>query len=260
LQLPFGADVCKRAVDVGVPILIKLIESKETPEVICAQIKICPKLPKSVTEIAPVTAVTPVAGGVPEFITCPICKLGIEIVEDFIKTKQPIEKLQQQIEAFCASLPSFLRAACDNLENMGMEKLIELVQKETPEFVCGQIKMCGSSVQLVAMTPTPTPVQGFTCDMCNFVVGSALGWLESNATITSIEKALDAQCSKMGSWSQSVCEKFVDFTIHKLMDNLNNGDPSNKICVSVGACDGQSTRSINPEYVAFITEINKMQH
>jgi saposin len=250
LQLPFGSSVCERVVDVGLPIVINLIEQKETPEVVCKQLKLCDTTAASAVAVA--IAVPAPAKQIPTAITCPICKIVVKFVEDKITAKTPIEKIKTDLEEFCGTIPKYLRKPCDDAVEYGIDNLVALVEKETPEVVCQQLKLCSATRAIIVSS-------SFSCDMCTFVVGSAIGWVTQNSTIVSIEQFLDQSCSKMGSFSQSVCEKFVDFVIRKLMAQLNGDITANKICTQIGICTS-SARGVLPlpEYAEFAAEIKKL--
>ena len=121
--LPKYVKLCDSFIEFGIPKIIKFIEDYETPEIVCAQIRLCPQV-------------------VSVDITCDGCKFIAEIIENFALDEKTITEIEKNVEKICVMVPKYY-AVCDKIVKAYIPLIVKYIkEKETPEIICKQIGLC----------------------------------------------------------------------------------------------------------------------
>jgi hypothetical protein len=125
---------CNALVIAGVPTILAMLESKNTPTEICASISICgSRLSKHHVSAEP------------DPIQCETCHVIVRVVDAWLAQNKSKEAIERDLKTFCTFFLHKDRATCDTIANTDTEKLIEWIENnETPEKACGQdqLKYC----------------------------------------------------------------------------------------------------------------------
>jgi hypothetical protein len=84
----------------------------------------------------------------------------------------------------------------------------------------------------LAKPAAPSPE---TCALCELVAAIGDHYLESNATVTEVEKKLKGYCSLAGN-EQNLCVAFVDYVVPVLAKDAANAGTPTKLCTDFGLC------------------------
>jgi saposin len=112
------------------PEILQLLVNKEPPATICTQITLC-KSSKVAEPEAPAT------------VECALCEFVLAELEKLVVSNATEVKIINAIETVCNYLPSTYVSVCDDFISVyGPEILQNLVNKEDPNAVCGNIGVC----------------------------------------------------------------------------------------------------------------------
>jgi len=138
-RMPYITQDCKDVVRQLVPIIIQAFEDKETPDVVCKQVKLCPVQLRY-------------SGA----IECTLCKFVVNEAYKYLVTNKSEQGLINFLDhEVCDHIPYY----ADDCKSI-VQDLVPIIfqafeDKETPEVVCQQIKLC--SIQTNDQC---------TCDVC----------------------------------------------------------------------------------------------
>lgn len=121
--LPKYVKLCDSFIAFGIPKIIKFIENYETPALVCAQIKLCPKI-------------------VNTDIVCEGCVFITNIIEKIVFSNKTIDEIEKNVEKICNIVLKY-SIICDNIVEKYIPLIVILIkEKETPETICKQIGLC----------------------------------------------------------------------------------------------------------------------
>jgi hypothetical protein len=121
---PEYAGICNAILDQEIEELIKWIETSETPEVVCQQLKQCPK------QVAPL-----------HLDKCTICKLAYDALKEFLTNPRTEQEIITFIDQICNWFPKY-QAVCDELVAFGVMELAEMIKQYDDVTVCKMIHLC----------------------------------------------------------------------------------------------------------------------
>ncbi|KAM9983186.1 hypothetical protein ACTFIZ_005799 [Dictyostelium cf. discoideum] len=150
---------CDSIVSVYTTEIIQLILNKETPDLICKEIKVCvtewevnkTKLFSKIAEIA-LKEIHSVAqkSKSPQLIQnnlkstteCEICQAFVSKLESYISTNKSEEEIMEDLDNACDYMKSF-EQQCKQMVQDYVPELIEIMSTtEDPDKVCSQISLC----------------------------------------------------------------------------------------------------------------------
>jgi saposin len=206
---------CQELINQYLPELIELLESKETPEVVCQQIGLC-------------TSTLKVRGST----ECALCQIVMTEVERLLASNFTESKIEEVLDSVCSYLPELLQEPCDNLVNQYLPELIELLEsKETPEVVCEQISLCATS------RPSDIRLGDTTeCALCKFVMTEVEALLAGEWTESKIEEVLDKVCGYLPSALQSPCQELINQYLPELIELLESKETPEVVCQQISLC------------------------
>jgi saposin len=114
--------------------LVQLLINEESPEIACAQLKLCTSV-----------AVTPAKLTGEE---CVICEYVLSTADQYLTGNETEQQLILFVENICYILPSTIRGECDALISTYAPEIVQmLVQDYPPDVVCTSIGLCSSVAQ-----------------------------------------------------------------------------------------------------------------
>ncbi|EAL67631.1 hypothetical protein DDB_G0279713 [Dictyostelium discoideum AX4] len=150
---------CDSIVSVYTTEIIQLILNKETPDLICKEIKVCTteweinttKLFSKITEIA-MKEIHSVAqkskshqltqNNLRSTSECEICQVFVSKLESYISTNKSQEEIMEELDNACDYMKSF-EQQCKQMVQDYVPELIEIMSTtEDPNKVCSQISLC----------------------------------------------------------------------------------------------------------------------
>jgi len=90
---------------------------------------------------------------------CQVCQLVVATAENFLEENSTEQEVEDVLETVCNN--SIVKRMgyseqCDALVEAYLPELIQLlVQKETPQVACAQLKLCSGKPQSLASAPLP---------------------------------------------------------------------------------------------------------
>ncbi|KAN0032187.1 hypothetical protein ACTFIV_006064 [Dictyostelium citrinum] len=151
---------CDSIVSVYTTEIIQLILNKETPDLICKEIKVCTteweintsELFSKITEIA-MKEIHSVAEKAKSFqnnknnnmkstTECDICQAFVSKLESYLSTNKSEEEIMEELENACDYMKGF-EQQCKQMVQDYVPELIEIMSTtEDPDKVCSQISLC----------------------------------------------------------------------------------------------------------------------
>jgi saposin len=210
---------CDNLIATYLPQIIQYIEQAETPQQVCAKIKLCSST---------VAVAKPRGSG-----TCSICQSIVGFVEAYLEQNQTIAQIEQQLQGVCA-LTGPYEQICDNLVSQYVPQLIQYIEQDyTPEQACQKIGLCQAAkiVQLALAAPRG----GGTCSICESIVGFVEAYLEQNQTVAQIEQQLQGVCALTGPYEQ-ICDNLVAQYVPQLIQYIEQDYTPEQACTQIGLC------------------------
>jgi len=145
---------CDIILEVYLPEIIDLLLAKESPEVICKQIRMC---------------LAEVPHHRSNSFECTVCKLVMAEVEKIIASNYTRARIEDALAKVCEILPQALQEPCKGIVSQYLPELIELfLDRESPDTICKQIKLCQSNV---VRSPMAAPMKrGVEKKMCSLPI------------------------------------------------------------------------------------------
>lgn len=129
-RFPRIKDACDNLVEQYLPSIIEYLVGNVPAETVCAKIALCPPT-------------FHINGFNPAEIRCSACKVFSGFLIKYIDQEDIPDKTAAALEKICQGLNNnFLKEACEDLEKKVPEALQDIIEKETPETLCQQIKFC----------------------------------------------------------------------------------------------------------------------
>eukprot|EP01028_Stygiella_incarcerata_P007826 TRINITY_DN327_c0_g1_i3.p1 TRINITY_DN327_c0_g1~~TRINITY_DN327_c0_g1_i3.p1 ORF type:complete len:823 (-),score=203.69 TRINITY_DN327_c0_g1_i3:237-2705(-) len=228
---------CQTLVNQFLPQIIELLEAKETPEVICDQLKLCSQVGK-VPE--------PKRSHFSSSVECTLCELVMTEVEKLLASNYTESKIQEVLDEVCGYMPELLQSACQDvcgflpsalqspcqeLINQYLPELIQLLEsEETPQVICQQIGLCTSTLNVQNVDSS------MECALCHIVMTEVEKLLASNFTESKIEEVLDSVCKYLPELLQEPCQDLVNQYLPELIQLLESKETPEVICQQIGVC------------------------
>jgi hypothetical protein len=232
-------DKCDQFVETYGPVLVKLIEKYGTPDQVCDALKLCHNGTQVTESISHniVESIKKIKDG----NECTLCKYIISYLNVLIENNATVKDLEKALELVCIILPSQYHAKCKDFVDTYGPILAELiVELDDPNVVCVWLSLCPKTDNKFIEIPAvkTKKLKSLPCNLCEYVVNYLDAVLQSNATETQFEKALDKACKVFPSTKiQSNCELLVHLYGTDLIKFLVEfGDPKT-VCQAVGICD-----------------------
>ncbi|CAL1543582.1 unnamed protein product [Lymnaea stagnalis] len=226
------------------PIVIKLLEKKLNPNLVCEALGLCKNSTGQVTTQKPYkySDNRPANDEL-----CDLCKYAATYIDTYLKKNASEAEIEALLQKVCDILPSSIKQQCDSLVQQYGPVIIQLLLQELdPTQVCTAIGLCtGNKVSTV-----PTLKSAFQqpkdeiCDLCKYVVTYIDTFLKENATEAEIEALLQKVCDILPSSIKQQCDSLVQqygpVIIQLLLQEL---DPT-QVCTAIGLCTGNKVSTV----------------
>ena len=229
----YGA-LCTSIVNGYGPALIEKLLARETPDVVCAQLSLCPASAQEEEEVKP--AKKSLGGG---DLECSLCTLIVGEVEKIIGTNKTEENVEAALDKVCDVLPSALSGPCETLVNRYLPALISLISQDFPaDVVCKKIGLCKTSA--AAPSGKPSPLGGFDCAACEYIAAAAEKFLGNNHTETEVVTFVEKVCSFLPGALKGECDVIIETYGPVIIDYLINKEDPKTLCTQLGICKRMS--------------------
>lgn len=213
--------VCELA-KTQVPALLELLIAKETPEVICQQLKLCATQEKT-----------------PNDWECSLCELVASKIENLIGSNRTEQRIEEVLDQVCNLMPGFKEVCKEFIDEYTPELVQLLLEYESPAVLCQQLGLCSAAKK--AQEANPSPIE---CELCKVVVGELEALVETNRSEAAIEAALDKVCNAFGQYG-SVCRTFIDTYTDDLIKLLEEYESAEVVCRQLHLCIAAAERKVN---------------
>eukprot|EP00033_Pygsuia_biforma_P000454 GCRY01000540.1.p1 GENE.GCRY01000540.1~~GCRY01000540.1.p1 ORF type:complete len:900 (+),score=186.89 GCRY01000540.1:115-2814(+) len=215
-RLPIPESQCKDYVETYTPVVIHVLETKESPDTVCKQFSFCKE--GNVVDA-------------PELNTCFICKYILDYAEKYLTENSTEAEVESFLEGLCKYLPIPDQQCDDYIEGYTDIVLKYLESKETPEAICKQFGLCDA-------TPLPKPEspEFGECTVCKLVLDYAEKFLVKNSTEAEVESFLEKLCNYLPHW-QSSCDNLVEIYTPVVLKWLETEEDPATFCKQMGLCD-----------------------
>ncbi|KAN0050104.1 hypothetical protein ACTA71_003205 [Dictyostelium dimigraforme] len=159
---PHYKPTCDSIVAVYTTQIIQLIINKETPDLICKEIKICiteweikTELLSKITDYAikEIHSVTQ-KGKSPQFTQnnvestteCEICQAFVGKLESYLSTNKSEEEIMDELENACSYMKNFEQQCKQMVQDYVPELIQMMATSEDPDKVCSQISLCSNNI------------------------------------------------------------------------------------------------------------------
>ncbi|KAH9498380.1 hypothetical protein Btru_008134, partial [Bulinus truncatus] len=236
---PTVSDECTKFVTQYGPMIIKLIEDKVKPDVMCYMLTLC-KNNSMVVNVKPEVKPMPKVNDE----LCDLCKYVVTYIDTFLKENATEAEIEAILEKVCDILPGNLKQQCDSLVQQYGPVIIQLLlQKLDPSQVCTAIGLCKNNTVILNVKPEVQPVtkaNSEICDLCKYVVTFIDTFLQKNATEAEVEALLEKVCDILPESVKQQCDSFVEQygpIIIQLL--LQEADPT-QVCTFIKMCTSNS--------------------
>ncbi|CAF1045581.1 unnamed protein product [Rotaria magnacalcarata] len=231
------------------PVLLQLIKTYGTPDLVCDALKLCNNGTQQISRRA-LLQVLKLQRVVGSPATCALCKYVVGYIDIIIQNNKSEAAIEAALEKVCAILPAAIKAACDQFVVTYGPALFQLIQKYgTPDKVCGALKLCNNGTQEII------PVESFkvervpgspaTCALCKYVVGYVDIIIQNNKSEAAIEAALEKVCGILPAAIKAACDQFVVTYGPALFQLIQKYGTPDKVCGALKLCNN-GTQEIIP--------------
>jgi len=214
---------CQSTILPLVPQILQALQNKESPQVICQQIKICAAQVREVHHHKRIAQ-----GSNP--LACGLCQGIINQAETIVQSNASVAVVSKAILKVCAKLDASAFCQANVLPKLPAV-LSMIVAKATPAKVCTAIKVCAPN------STAEVHKRGFDlkCSICESVINFARTQLGSDKTTAGVQKALNAACGKV-PFAKDVCSGMLAPLVQKIAADLLNNVDTHKVCVKAKMC------------------------
>eukprot|EP01132_Coremiostelium_polycephalum_P005660 gene5660-7046_t len=182
-------------------------------------------------------------------IECELCQFVAKTAEDYLSNNSTVAEVETELQLACKILPSEFSTACDSFVNTYAPLIINLlVNKENPDTLCTQIKLCTSNARrqnkkMIKVVPQQQSEDSSSlyCSICGYVVTRIEAYVAANNTESQIVSILDTDCKvlKANTWV-TACQTIVNQYTPTIINYLENKEPPKTICSQIGICPSGS--------------------
>jgi len=173
-------------------------------------------------------------------LECTSCKYVISFVNVLIASNATEQEIEKGLKDVCRLLPSSYHTKCANFVSIYGPIIPELiVELDDPNVVCELLKMCKKSDDKFIQIPSlKKKVKSVPCTLCEYLVNSLDAIIESNATETKFQEALDKACKILPDTKlQSECKILVNLYGADLIKFFIEFGDATIVCQKLGFCE-----------------------
>jgi len=262
------SDWCQQNLLPLIPKILKLVQEKEPPTVVCKQIRLCKPAMSEVEsdddeeeEVVLVEAEAEeeefsndeleVAAAIlaeqkpNSTLGCAFCQVVIKFAEKQITSNVSQSKLDALISKVCSQLQ--VSEWCNVNILPLIPKIFQLLgDKYPPELVCLQIRLCRpqmededsesfEAAQMEIAAVREGIFGGLKCSICTNVMNTAKSILGNDKSMAGVQRAVGMACGKI-PFASDICKVVVGAAVQNIAQDLINKVDSKKICGKVKMC------------------------
>jgi len=174
---------------------------------------------------------------------CGLCSLAVSYIEGYVAENYTEAQITKAIEIVCKIAPGPYESQCDEVIEAYVPEVISLIiNKENPQTICKQVKLCPASI--MAFKPLPVPVKKplvakpasnpQLCGVCMMIVGLVETYLTNNQGVDTIKNAVDSLCAITPIAAQ--CDAFANDAINQLIWIIKNDEDPTTACKQLQVC------------------------
>jgi len=166
-------------------------------------------------------------------LACSVCQLVIQFVESQATSNATVDKINGLLTKVCNALR--VTDWCNkNLLPLIPQILAKITEKENPQVVCQQIKLCAPQVARMRLSVKPE-ANPLACGLCQGIVNVVEQQVQNNWTVTQIDNAVMRVCNrlKVGAW----CQQNVIPRVQEVLSLLLSKASPDKVCAKLKLCD-----------------------
>jgi hypothetical protein len=168
-------------------------------------------------------------------LTCSACQLVIQFVEAQITNNVTGTRIDAALTRICNSL-RLADWCAQNLLPLVPQIINAITQKEPPQVVCQQIRLCQNSRPMrKAITPKANPL---SCGICQGVIQVIESQVQGNWSVDKIDASIMKICDrlKVGSW----CQTNILPKIPEVLSMISQKAAPEKVCTKLKLCNATS--------------------
>ncbi|EGG24430.1 saposin A [Cavenderia fasciculata] len=194
-------------------------------------------------------------------LECSVCTYVLSYVEDFVQQNKTLAEIETGLDIACAVLPKTWKDDCDVIVDSYAPLMVKmLINKENPQTICGQVKLCNTSSVVEAeakhfyklvrqnkVAEAKVAASGLECDLCGYIVNYVETYVANNATESQILQFLDKDCNilRNSEWV-SECQTLVNDYAPLIIQYLENKEPAATVCSQIKLCPTNGNKSGKP--------------
>jgi len=227
-------DWCNKHLIPNIPDLLTNFTTKENPEVLCRQLRIC----TNPVQRMPAEALQQRPGANP--LSCSLCQTVIGLAESAVQPGWTAKELKDAISRGCRRIN--LESWCQTNIIDKMPDVVQMIlEKKTPSLVCETLTLCQKppqnerrALELLA-AELEAESMDLKCSLCHTILDETRKVAGSDKTQEGVKKALDGACNKI-PFAKDLCHDVLTPFVQKIVSDLVKGLDSNAVCTHVKLC------------------------
>lgn len=235
LSTPYST-LCSSLVSQYVPTICQWIVQGIEGIDICTKLGLCEAT----------TTVVVRKANVPNGAMCDMCSAVVKYVEEQMISSKVEEEIEKLVYSLCQSFPESVSGMCTTVSAEFLPLIMEWLERGLEALdICNRIGLCtDANVIVIRKTVVPVKVkESAGCTVCTSVVALIENFIKSSTVETKVEDFVKQYCEKLPSPLSSVCDSMVEKFIPTIINWIEQGIETLDICVKLGLCETEKTRS-----------------
>lgn len=228
-------DQCESYIDAYAEKIIELIADNLTADEVCAELRLCSKVEKSLTLNV-------------QDSKCVLCEYVMSILDETLANKTTEAEIREALEKVCHRFPESLQNQCTSFVDKYADVIIDfLTHQLPPEAICKQIGMCQTSVsngeQFEMMLESSRIIEQDQdeprpyCTLCEYAIGEVDKLITDKQNEEEIKSVLDRICYELSAPIQKECLNMVNKYTDEIIDMFVAEYTPQQVCAQLGLCN-----------------------
>lgn len=217
--------LCTTLINTYGPQIIQGFLNKETPTVICQQIKLCTSSP---------TVLVQAVGS--SKLECQLCTFVIGEGEKILAKNSTQQDVENALDSVCSKMGSFAPLCESFVDEVVPLAAYEISAYVTPALVCQTAKMCPKTATILELLYGDS----IACPICKYVLGFIDSELSKQSTEQDIVNMVEKVCSLTPQPLQGICDSFISMYGPALINALVKDLDPTTICAEIHACSSSA--------------------
>ncbi|EGC40475.1 hypothetical protein DICPUDRAFT_146609 [Dictyostelium purpureum] len=178
-------------------------------------------------------------------VKCEMCEYVIHSATDLIKQNFTTTEIVSNLEHACKFLPHKWTPTCQTVVDVyGLTIISQIINHETPDTICKQIKMCPKNKLIRTEEEKPAmlgfhwkhhhghnPLKKFECRACDYAVKSAEKHILSGQNTADVERYVDQECNNFEIHEAiHICKKVIHESVNKIVTEIKKHETPGNVC------------------------------